>query len=135
MKTFAEWAAIGRAVSRGQRAAFYRVNADQTEGFAVFSEDQTESTRHEGDEGWDILTADEWKSIKNPTADDRPKVILSEGGGLVTVWCGANKQAIAMLKKAGYSFDLHTHRWRKRGKTLEEVKEGWEFKGFRVEVE
>lgn len=130
MKSFAEWAAIGRTVRKGERARYRRVNEDLSQSVALFDEDQTEDYIEVGTD-WKVITAAEWADLQ--AEKTRPKVILDEASGVVTVWCGNNKKAIALLRKNNYWFDMRIHRWCKKGKTKEEVAAGFEYMGYRVE--
>lgn len=133
MKSFAEWAAVGRSVRKGEKARYRRVNEDRTLSIPLFEEDQTDEL---GDVGvdWKIISAAEWDELK--ATSNKPKVILADRGDVITVWVGNNKKAIEQLRKANYWFNMRSHRWCRQGKkTLDEVKEGWEYLGYRVEVE
>lgn len=131
MKSFAEWAALGRSVRKGEKARYRRVNTDWTKSIPLFEEDQTDEL---GDVGlnWEVIPASEWDEAVSQAS--KPKVILGESAGYVTVWCGANKKAIKALRGAGYAFDMKSHRWRRKGKPLAAVQEGFEHFGFIVEV-
>lgn len=130
MKSFAEWAAVGRSVRKGEKARYRRVNEDRTKSIPLFEEDQTDELSDVGLD-WPVIPAAEWDLIASQAS--KPKVILGESAGYVTVWCGSNKKAIKALRAAGYAFDMKTHRWRRKGKPIAAVQEGFENFGFIVE--
>lgn len=141
MHTYAEWAAAGRTVIKGEKAKFYRVNPERSQGIALFVEGQTISLERaaQANKDWSILTAEEWTTARKEHSAAKPTVIVDawehEGKKVVAVWCGSNKKAIKALQKAGYTFNIGSHRWLKRdGRTPEDVIAGWQLFDYAVKL-
>ena len=142
LRTFDEWRTLNRAVSKGQRAEYYRVSPDRTRGVAVYSVDQTEPiivnySNPDAGEWSDVITAVEWFERKKVREQSKRRIRVDARGDTVLVWCGTDKNAIEKLKASGYRYDPSSHRWAKAkiGTTPARTAAWFEQQGYDVERE
>lgn len=136
-KTYQGWAAEGRAVKQGEKAAFYLRSPDGTQTRAVFLEEQTEPVELIDGIWTDLISAGEReiaKATKKTRAKGGCKLKARKSGSTAQVWAGPNKDAIKVLQTAGFRFDRHTRRWvaTREGDKFDEMIAGLEYKGFEV---
>ena len=114
MRTYNEWLVAGRVPAAGERAEHYRVNADRSEGVALFREDQTIPIEPANPDLTDVITREEWdagaaarrRTVAKPTAK-----LCQDARGTFRIWVGNNKPVIEHLKKNGWRFNSRDHRW------------------------
>lgn len=119
LETYTGWIRKGRHVLAGEKANFYLVNDDGTEGVAVFAFDQTaELIEPHETEGWNTIRPaaekPQKKSRKQASAGPvKPKIKIDYNADTqqVRVWVGPNKHAIKQLRKNGFRFNPRNHRW------------------------
>ena len=134
LKTYQQWLRKGLAVQKGQAASYYLVNDERSEARGLFSREQTGPISPKPDkseaETWTIvLSADEWEEIKAERAqrrrDPRVKIRRPEAGG-VEVWCGPDRDIIALLKANGYHYLPAARYWFHPDKDAEQVASAFE---------
>lgn len=131
LKTAAQWAREGRRIRRGTKAEVYLVDDDRTSARGLFNFQQTEAAAlaDESDNWTVVITAAEWEAIKAEQRDvrRRPHVkIRKVDGGGVDVWCGPDRDIIALLRYRGYTFSAATRYWRNPNKDAEDVARAFE---------
>lgn len=134
-KTFSEWPQVGRSVCAGQKAKFYLVAPDRSGRIAVFSEDQTEPLDLIDRTDWVLTPIEELE----PAGKRRPgtKGFIKVDGVKfgATIWCGSDKECIALLKRRGWVYSGKLHRWFKSDADPLEVADKMEAFGYTVERE
>lgn len=133
LKPYAEWLKVGRVVRAGEKAPYYLVSPDRTHGLALFHEDQTSELIEPAIAGWvEIVPRDEWKAPKPPAP---PKIRVRPHGTGLAVWCGPNREAIQILKRAGWRYDRGLNRWYHADRALERFADAMADAGFEVIVD
>lgn len=134
LKTYGEWAKLGRQVRGGQRANWFLVDEDRAHGIAVFTEDQTEELHEQNLAGFnEIVPRDVWKAPRPPAPR---RVRVKPCGVGVAVWCGSITELVAMFKRTpGWYFDRSINRWCHADRTVEQVADVMRDKGFEVVVD
>ena len=137
LKTFHQWLYEGRAVQAGQRARWYLANQDQTAAVAVFLIDQTSPVAETDLTGFSVvLSQEEWSERRTAShATRRPRLRARVAGDGLAVWCGRNKEAIDIFKRAGWMFDGTIKRWVHPDRDLDRFVPAMQELGFEVIVD
>lgn len=121
----------------GEHADHYRVNADRTNGVALFREDQTQFIGDRDAKYADcvqVISREEWEAHKREAK--RPVAKVRQDGDRFEIWIGRNKDAAKHLRDHGWKFNRAQNRWCARTSVdVAAVQAALEQLGCRVEVE
>lgn len=134
--TYDGWLAAGRKIRAGAKAEFYLVSPDGSACRPMFTEEQTEPI-DSMDGIWTTVVPAADRPRGGKSRDARPKLKLAYIDGLLAIWCGPDKRAIAACKNDGFWFEKHSHRWTKKvsKEWFENAQAAYEAAGYAVEIQ
>lgn len=121
LNTYPEWAAEGRQVRLGQKAARYLVVGLEGEEkyLAVFHLEQTEELQRADWDSGRLISAEERAALKNKKTGTAGRLKLwityaaknDPGAFKLDIWCGSQVNIIEKLKMNGYKFSGRSRKW------------------------
>lgn len=127
--TAREWNRAGRVIIKGEKARYYRLSDDRTQGRALFTRAQTSELDADPSAEWTVVVdAADWELIKAEAQEvkRRPLVKIRKLEQGCEIWCGPDPDLIRLLQHHGYHFNPSSRYWSNPNKDAETTARAFE---------